>query len=121
MVRGRERRAAEAARVNKVKSSGDKKFANEIADTILKNDSTVEAPARAEGPMRAPATSKSDGGPIRTRREESPEVIEGGASRRGSERAARDQASDRGRIRPSRSPVREAQIPRKRERRAWWS
>jgi hypothetical protein len=31
-----------------------------------------------------------------SRREESPEVIEGGASRRGSERAARDQARDRG-------------------------
>src|SRR5450759_5324372 len=39
----------------------------------------------------------------------------GGASRRGSEALARDQASDRGRVRPSRSPVRpQAQIPRKR-------
>jgi hypothetical protein len=43
---------------------------------------------------------------FRSRREESPEVIEGGASRRGSERAARGQARGRGRIRPSREPVR---------------
>jgi hypothetical protein len=50
---------------------------------------------------------------LRSRREESPEVIEGGASRRGSEHAARDQARDRGRIRPSREPVRpRAQVPR---------
>ena len=39
----------------------------------------------------------------RSRREESPR---GGASRRGSAALARGQASDRGRIRPSRSPVR---------------
>ncbi len=40
-----------------------------------------------------------------SRREESPEVIEGGASRRGSECAAQDRARGRGRIRPSREPV----------------
>ena len=45
--------------------------------------------------------------------------LRGGASRRGSKSTAQDQASDRGRIRPSRSPVRrQAQIPRKRERRS---
>jgi hypothetical protein len=50
---------------------------------------------------------------FRSRREESPEVTEGGASRRGSEREARDQARGRGRIRPSREPVRQqAQVPR---------
>jgi hypothetical protein len=47
--------------------------------------------------------------PIRfpsSRRAESPEVTEGGAARRGSEREARGQASGRARIRASRTPVR---------------
>src|SRR6202162_1774343 len=55
---------------------------------------------------------------FRSRRAKSPEVTEGGGARRGSEASARDQASGRGRIRPSRSPLRpKAQIARKRERR----
>ena len=41
-----------------------------------------------------------------SRRAKSPERSEGGGARRGSEARARDQASGRGRIRPSRSPVR---------------
>src|ERR1700693_2854077 len=42
---------------------------------------------------------------LRSRRAKSPEVIEGGGARRGSEAIARDQANGRGRLRPSRSPV----------------
>jgi deoxyguanosine kinase len=43
---------------------------------------------------------------LRSRRAKSPEVTEGRGARRGSEAIARNQASGRGRIRPSRSPVR---------------
>ena len=85
--------------VNKVESSGDiQKFAKEIVDTILKNrQRSKRMPAlRPDRAGVAVATSRGDDASIRTRREESPEVIEGGASRRGSERAARDQARGRG-------------------------
>jgi len=50
-------------------------------------------------------------GTLPSRREESPEVIEGGASRRGSASAARDQAIGRAGL-ASRSPV-ESQVPSK--------
>ena len=48
----------------------------------------------------------------RSRREESPEEPQGGASRRGSAALAREKASGRGRTRPSRSPVRRRRISR---------
>jgi hypothetical protein len=54
----------------------------------------------------APVVTQPWSCPPRSRREESPEVTEGGASRRGSESAGRDQGRGRARDRASRDPVR---------------
>src|SRR6266540_4983495 len=66
---------------------------------------SVTKPSTTQPGLMPPTPSPHDSKPPSTNGGES-EVTEGGGARRGSERAARGQASGRGRTRPSRSPVR---------------